>query len=82
MYKLVCIILLCLLPVGAFMVKGYRLAIATFFTADRLGNIYKQAVMPDMELVEGDNFLQLLQDEKVLAAIQWLTAQKNNSNLF
>lgn len=50
---------------------------ATNFVADRKMNIYKSTVNPDIFVYHGDNFENLLKDEKIKLAIQWLS--KNNS---
>jgi len=44
---------------------------ATHFVADRKMNIYKTTVDPDIRIHRGDNFENLLQDEKIQAALRW-----------
>lgn len=46
---------------------------ATNFVADRELNIYKAHVDPDIIVYHGDNFDDMLKDEKVNMAIQWLS---------
>lgn len=52
---------------------------ATNFVADRSKTTYKTTVNPDITVYHGDNFEDMMQDEKIKLAIQWLT--KNNSRL-
>lgn len=62
--------------VSVFNVYGHKLGLSTAFMADRNGTLYKQAVLPDVELVEGDNFDNLLLDTKVNAALNWFQSTK------
>lgn len=50
---------------------------ATNFVADRKMTIYKSSVNPDIVVYHGDNFENLMNDEKIKSAMKWLT--KNNS---
>jgi len=50
---------------------------ATNFVADRSMTIYESTVNPDIVIYHGDNFENLLKDEKINSAMQWL--KKNNS---
>lgn len=52
--------------------KNIKLEVAESYYADRNGVVYKHFVMPDVELVEGDDFSDLSKDVKVQAALQWL----------
>jgi C-terminal processing protease CtpA/Prc len=53
--------------------KGnFNLNLATFFVADRKGNVYKTTVDPDQTIAGEDNFDHLSEDEKVKAATAWL----------
>ncbi|MBK9727521.1 MAG: S41 family peptidase [Saprospiraceae bacterium] len=46
---------------------------ATNFVADRNKTVYKTVVNPDVIVHHGDNFEDLMKDEKIKLAIQWLT---------
>lgn len=46
--------------------------LSTAFKSDTKGNIYYETVLPDRYILGGDNFEDLLQDEKVKNAILWL----------
>lgn len=50
---------------------------ATNFVADRELNIYKTRVDPDIIVYHGDNFEDLLKDDKVKMAILWLTKNQD-----
>lgn len=52
------------------------LTLAGSVDADRHGQVYPQRVQPDEVITGGDNFTDLLQDTKVLAALNWLKAAK------
>ncbi len=56
----------------SFNLGSYQLAIAASAIADRKGKIYNSSVLPDLTLVEGDNFKNLLVDTKVIAAMKWM----------
>lgn len=58
---------------STFQINGHLLAVASSFTADRTGKVYDGAILPDIEITEGDNFENLLQDTKILEAISWFT---------
>lgn len=45
---------------------------ATNFAADRNMKIYKTTVDPDLLIYHGDNFDDLMQDKKIMAALKWL----------
>jgi len=53
--------------------SNLTLNFATNFVADRNKMIYKTTVNPDLTINEKDNFDNLLSDEKIKAAIKWLT---------
>lgn len=53
---------------------------ATNFVADRTKNIYKTTVTPNITVYHGDNFDDLMKDEKIRLAIQWLTDNKSRLN--
>ncbi|WP_165768418.1 S41 family peptidase [Hymenobacter amundsenii] len=55
-------------PIGG----GAYLTIAGSQDADRTGTAYKTSLTPDVLITGGDNFLDLLQDAKVAAALKWL----------
>ncbi len=48
---------------------------ATNYVADRYRNVYKKTVNPDTTINQGDNFDNLLNDEKIKTSIKWLTKQ-------
>lgn len=50
---------------------------ATNFVADRSRTTYKFNVNPDIVIYHGDNFENLMNDEKIISAIKWL--KRNNS---
>ncbi|MES2652560.1 MAG: S41 family peptidase [Bacteroidota bacterium] len=56
----------------SFNLGSYQLAIAASAIADRKGKIYNSSVLPDLTIVEGDNFKNLLVDTKVIAALKWM----------
>jgi C-terminal processing protease CtpA/Prc len=39
---------------------------------DRTGKVYKGSLIPDIEIIGGDNFEDLEKDEKVIVALKWL----------
>ncbi len=47
------------------------------YMTDRKGNIYKNGVSPDVEIIGGDNTEQLLSDKKIIEAIKWLDKWNN-----
>lgn len=49
---------------------------ATNFVADRDKTIYKSSVKPDIDVYRGDNFKDLMKDEKIKSAIKWLKKNK------
>lgn len=51
--------------------NGY-LGLSSSFMADRNRNVYTEHFLPDVEMIEGDNFVDLQADLKVQAALQWL----------
>lgn len=55
-----------------FKLHEHYLALAAHFLADRNGHVYDDAVLPDVEMTEGDNFEDLHRDAKVNAALEWL----------
>lgn len=46
--------------------------LAIGYSADRNGNIYKQAIEPDIPFIGSDKFNDIVDDEKVKAAVKWL----------
>ncbi|OON71107.1 S41 family peptidase [Hymenobacter sp. CRA2] len=52
------------------------LSIATQREIDRTGTLYQEQVLPDEPIDGGDNFIDLNQDAKVRAALQWLRKAK------
>lgn len=61
-----------------FKIDGYLLALSASFSEDRTGKIYNSYVMPDIEIIEGDNFSHLQKDKKVLEAIKWFSSYNNH----
>jgi hypothetical protein len=57
-----------------FRIDGYLLALSASFTEDRTGKIYRSSVIPDIEMIEGDNFSDISKDKKVLEAIKWFNS--------
>ncbi len=55
---------------------NFTLNLASFFVADRNGKVYKTTVDPDQTLIGEDNFENLLADDKVKAALNWLSKNK------
>lgn len=53
--------------------SNLTLNFATNYVADRNKNVYKTTVNPDLTINQRDNFNDLLNDEKIKAAIKWLT---------
>ncbi|HAO45789.1 MAG TPA: S41 family peptidase [Ferruginibacter sp.] len=47
--------------------------LASYFVADRKMNVYRRTVDPDLLMYTTDNFGQLMSDEKIKAAIAWLS---------
>lgn len=60
-----------------FNIDGFRLAMSASFSQDRTGKIYDSYVMPDIEIIEGDNFSNISTDKKVLEAKKWFTSSKS-----
>ena len=48
------------------------------YGADRTGKIYKSALMPDISIVDTDKFNDLINDEKIRAAVKWLKSQMSD----
>jgi len=46
--------------------------LACYFAADRQKNVYKTTVNPDLIIAGGDNFNELMKDEKIKRALAWL----------
>jgi C-terminal processing protease CtpA/Prc len=55
--------------------KSY-LTLAGSVDADRTGQVYPLRLQPDELIINGDNFTDLQQDTKVLAALNWLKTAK------
>jgi C-terminal processing protease CtpA/Prc len=51
------------------------IVIGESYTRDKNGNIYLGEVRPAITITGGDNFMDLLQDKKIQAALQWLKKQ-------
>jgi carboxyl-terminal processing protease len=47
--------------------------ISTGYYSDGKGHVYKHGVSPDIQIKDGDNFKEILKDQKVMAAIKWIT---------
>jgi C-terminal processing protease CtpA/Prc len=62
-----------------FKIDGQLLAMSASYTEDRTGKVYKSSVIPDIEVIEGDNFSDISRDKKVLEAIRWFNS--SNSSL-
>ena len=59
--------------------KSY-LTLAGSVDADRYGHVYPLRLQPDEVITGGDNFTNLQQDTKVLAALSWLKTAKATSS--
>lgn len=62
-----------------FKIDGHLLAMSASYTEDRTGKVYKSSVIPDIKVIEGDNFSDISRDKKVLEAIKWFNS--SNSSL-
>ena len=51
------------------------IVIGESYTRDKNGNVYLGEVRPAITITGGDNFMDLLQDKKIQAALQWLKKQ-------
>lgn len=51
---------------------------ATNFVADRSMTIYKTTVNPDIVIYHGDNFENLMKDEKIISAMKWFKKNKSH----
>jgi carboxyl-terminal processing protease len=51
---------------------GVEFLMAIAVEADRNGVVYYENVLPDQEVVAGDNFNDFSKDEKIIAAMKWL----------
>jgi len=47
------------------------------YSADKYGKIYKEAIKPDIPFISPDSFNDIINDEKVKAAINWLKLHSN-----
>ncbi|SKB92503.1 S41 family peptidase [Daejeonella lutea] len=54
-----------------FKLGDYYLALSSAFIADRNGKVYYDYVSPDIEMIDEDNFIDLLQDAKIQRAMKW-----------
>lgn len=64
--------------VAGFLVgDSINIAMSTGYGIDRVGNLYKKAIAPDIPLAGPDNFIEPEKDEKVKAAIGWIQAHSN-----
>lgn len=52
------------------------LMLSTGYGRDRQGQIYEQAISPDIYIDEPDSFNDIKKDKKVLAAVKWLKEKK------
>ena len=55
------------------------IVIGESYTRDKNGNVYLGEVRPAITITGGDNFMDLLQDKKIQAALQWLKKQPTPS---
>ncbi|WP_073552217.1 S41 family peptidase [Elizabethkingia meningoseptica] len=46
--------------------------LSSSYEADRNDREYKESIPPDVEIIGGDNFKDLSNDKKILAALQWI----------
>lgn len=60
--------------VSTFKIHNYLLGVSTSFSADRTGKIYRSSILPDIEVVGGDNFNYIDKDAKVLIALKWFSS--------
>ncbi|HUC81883.1 MAG TPA: S41 family peptidase [Flavisolibacter sp.] len=63
--------------ISTFRIQNNILAVATSFSADRKGKIYRGSVSPDIEVVGGDDFNRIHKDAKVLTALKWFSSTKS-----
>lgn len=61
--------------VVTFKINGHLLAVSASYSEDRTGKIYNDYVVPDVEMIEGDNFSNLSADKKIMAAINWFNSR-------
>ena len=52
------------------------IVIGESYTRDRNGKIYAEDVSPAIKVTGGDDFLNLLNDKKLIAAINWLSGKQ------
>lgn len=57
-----------------FKIDGYLLALSASFSEDRTGKVYNSYVIPDIEIIEGDDFSNISIDKKALEAINWFNS--------
>ncbi len=60
-----------------FKIDGHLLAVSASFTEDRTGKRYSSYVMPDIEIIEGDNFSDLSKDRKIIEAMEWFDTRNS-----
>jgi carboxyl-terminal processing protease len=60
-----------------FKIDGFLLAMSASFSEDRTGKVYNSYIMPDIEIIEGDNFSNIQVDKKVLESIKWFSSRKS-----
>lgn len=53
--------------------KGILFFISTGYYSDARGHVYYHGISPDIQIKDGDNFEEIQKDEKVMAAIKWIT---------
>jgi carboxyl-terminal processing protease len=56
--------------------NGVWLMLSTGYGRDRQGQIYEQAISPEIYIDEPDSFNDIKKDKKVLAAIKWINEKK------
>jgi len=57
---------------GPFYVDGQQVFVMSSLISDKYGKIYNDGLLPDIQIVEGDDFNDLTKDAKVSAALRWL----------
>ena len=61
-----------------FKIDGHLLAVSASYTEDRTGKVYNRSVIPDIEVIEGDNFSNISIDKKILEAIKWFSSSNSS----
>jgi C-terminal processing protease CtpA/Prc len=62
---------------NGYLLPGHEngIVLAESYTIDRKGKIYLKDVAPAIRFNGGDNFIELTEDEKIKAAIEWINKQ-------